>query len=76
MSLDKLSKHHSWKLECLSGTIPSDVTRGEAETVATLFRKRGRCYRCRIGKGRYFFGETADEAIEAAVKGQKKTRTR
>lgn len=77
-ALAALAKFRSWRLERLSPTTyPQDITiklkylsEGQADAIAGLM-KRATCYRCRIGLGRYFFGETAVEAIELAVAKEK-----
>ncbi len=79
---EQLNRLRSWKLERISpATFPHDIvvklkylTPKECDTIAAMI-KTGTCYRCRIGKGRYFFGETSSAAIAAALNGQRKGRT-
>lgn len=73
--LDKLKECPSWRLEKLSPNtytpdviIKHDMTPTEIKAVTDLM-KRKTCYRCRLAKGRFYYGATADEAIEAALKG-------
>lgn len=77
-ALDVLAAFHSWQLSRVSATTyPADVVvtvkrKGqlisdvEAAAIARLVRF-GTCYRCRIGKGRYFFAETAIAAATLAA---------
>ncbi|MBC7853483.1 MAG: hypothetical protein IAF94_08610 [Pirellulaceae bacterium] len=74
MSLSKLDKVRSWKLERLSpATYPQDITlklkylvEGQAQAIAKMLTS-GTAYRCRIGKGRWYFSDSADGAIAAAL---------
>ena len=76
-----LAKIHSWKLEHISPTtFPQDIvvkirtlSKRECEAIAGTIRG-GRCYRFRIGKGRYFFGESIAEVIVAALQRRKAKR--
>ncbi len=82
-ALDVLAPFHSWALNRISpATYPPDVvvtvkrqshplTDAEAVAVAKLMRE-GACYRCRIGKGRFYFGKTALEAAKRAAAAAKK----
>lgn len=77
-ALDVLAKYHSWQLNRLSvNTFPNDVvmtvrrkgqllTEDEAKAIIT-YMQGGECYRCRIGKGRFFFAETALKAAQLAT---------
>lgn len=77
-ALDVLAAFHSWQLNRVSpNTYPADVVvtlrRGdqvmsdaEAKAVAEWIRS-GTCYRCRIGKGRFFFGDTPLAAAKRAA---------
>jgi hypothetical protein len=72
--LGDLMAFHSWKLDRLSPTTyPQDVTirlegltQDEIEFIGESLRK-GQCFRCRIAKGRYYFGVTPSAAIRLAV---------
>lgn len=81
-ALDILTPYHSWTLSRISNkTLPQDVvvttkatqvfTDEEAAALSRLM-KTGNCYRCRIGKGRFYFGETALQAAELAVAAEAK----
>jgi hypothetical protein len=69
-----LMKTHSWRLERISSTtFPRDITyklsyltEDQIRAVQAYIRC-GTCYRCRIGKGRFYFGEYPSKAIEAAL---------
>lgn len=73
-ALGTLDRYKSWKLERISNTTYpkdvtiklSDLTLDEAAAIHTMIRG-GSCYRCRISKGRWFFGSTAAEAAEKAA---------
>lgn len=77
-ALDVLAGYHSWQLNRVSTTTyPHDVvvtcrrqgeplSDAEGVAVAKLMRL-GTCYRCRIGKARFYFGETPLEAAERAA---------
>lgn len=81
-ALTLLSRFHSWELNKISTTtFPGDVVAtvrrsgqpmspAEAEAVVAMVRG-GHCYRCRIGKGRFFFGVTPGEAAGRAVDARK-----
>lgn len=81
-ALDVLEAFHSWQLNRVSATTyPPDVvvtarrqgqplSDAEITTVAALMRG-GSCYRCRIGKGRFYFGDTPLAAAERAAAGEK-----
>ena len=70
-----LKNIHSWKVERISpSTYPRDIyvkltnlSEKEIKAAVSLMRN-GNCYRCRISKGRWHFGETSEVAIESAVK--------
>ena len=76
--LELLAPFRSWQLQRVSvATFPQDVvatlrrkgqppTEAEIRALTNLIRS-GECYRCRIGKGRYFFGDTARAAAELAA---------
>lgn len=77
-AIELLAEFHSWQLNRVSlTTYPQDIvstarrqsqplTEDEAVAVVRLMRA-GSCYRCRIGKGRYYFGVTPREAIDQAI---------
>jgi hypothetical protein len=81
-ALDVLAEFHSWQLNRVSTTTyPHDVvvtarrqghplSDSEAKSVAHLMR-HGTCYRCRIGKGRYYFGDSPLEAARRAAAAEK-----
>lgn len=76
--LSKLLKQRSFRLEKISpATFPSDVvatyhrrgeriTKKECDAIVALVRS-GTAFRCRIGNGRYAYGETVSDAIERAI---------
>lgn len=74
----QLNKFRSWKLERISHTtFPHDITiklkyltAKDVERISNLIKGKS-CYRCRIGTGKFFFGSTMSEAIEAAVANEK-----
>lgn len=82
--LKKLDKFRSWRLERISPTTsPGDITlrlKGVAKEELTSIAeaiKSGKCYRCRIGRGRFFFGSSQEFVITKALefemaKGKKK----
>lgn len=83
-ALDVLEPYHSWQLHRVSPTtFPQDVvvtvrrhqdlTDKELKAMWELVRSRT-CYRCRIGKGRFYFGKIALDAANAAVAGETKRR--
>lgn len=75
---EQLCQRHSFSLQRVSpATFPQDViatyhrrgekiSRGETEAICKLVRT-GTAFRCRIAKGRYFYGADANEAIRAAL---------
>lgn len=77
-AIDVLAEFRSWQLNRVSmTTYPHDVvvtarrqgqplSDAEAVAIARLVR-HGACYRCRIGKARFYFGETPLEAAERAA---------
>jgi hypothetical protein len=81
-ALDLLAGFHSWQLNRISTTtLPGDVVvtvkrqTGQTYTDAEFdgikkWVRTGKCYRCRIGKGRFFFGASAEEAARRAVNAQ------
>jgi len=78
--LSLLAGVKSWQLHKISSTtapgdvvcrVSKDMSNEEITAMIALLRKRN-AYRCRIGKARWYFGETAKDAIEAALKGRKK----
>lgn len=80
-AFDKLQKFHSWKVERISTlTYPRDITikvadLTEAECLAIHRAIRsGEGYRCRIGKGRWYFGSSLDEVMSLAVAGEAKPK--
>ena len=84
MGLDDLCRFESWTLQRISPrTFPQDVgttlsrrggySKREIEAIVDYVRQ-GTTFRCRIKKGRFHFGRTAAEAIEAAVNSAKKKR--
>lgn len=77
-AMELLEPFHSWQLHRISPTTwPRDVmfsvnrtqamTSKELNGVLQLVNSR-LCFRCRIGKGRYFFGKTALDAVQLAVR--------
>ena len=72
-AFDQLMSFESWQLHRVSAnTHPydviatfkrNDVPISDAEVAAiTKLLREGNCYRCRIGRSRYFFAETALKA--------------
>lgn len=85
--LSKLLKQRSFRLEKISpATFPNDViatyhrrgeriTKKESDAIIALVRT-GTAFRCRIGNGRYAYGQTVSNAIEVAVKKMEKSPKR
>lgn len=82
--LELLAPFHSWQLNKISPTTfpryvvvttkrHQNMTAAELDALAALVKTRN-CYRCRIGKSRYYFGITALEAVQAAVRAELKKR--
>lgn len=76
--LSKLLKQRGFRLEKISPTtFPPDIitthrrkggyTKKELGGILELVRS-GTAYRCRIGKSRYFYGETPSDAIRLALR--------
>lgn len=71
-ALQMLDDHHSWKLERISHkTYPEDIinkdSRSMTEEDCQIVRSRA-AYRCRIGKGRWFYARTPEAAADLAIK--------
>lgn len=69
-TLQKISPT-TYPQDVINAQIRADVplTRTEIESIVALL-KTGSAFRCRIGKGRYCYGRTADEAINAALRAE------
>ena len=75
----RLNKFRSWKLERISPTTyPRDITAKLKYITECEFKSikrmmvEGSCYRCRISKGRFFFGASMSDAITAALESKGK----
>mgnify|MGYP003395185137 CR=1 FL=1 len=80
--MEKLIRQRGFTLQKISPTtLPGDVVsrhkRKEADGVPESefpgilgLCKSGSCFRCRIGKGRFWYAETAAEAIKKALGGE------
>lgn len=76
--MDRLMQYQSWRLERISvRTYPQDITvklnelsGDEADAIQKMIRS-GTCFRCRIGRGRWFFAVSVDEAIALAVNNER-----
>ena len=49
---------------------------GEEINAVVALMLGGDCYRCRIASGRFYYGSTAQEAIEAAIAAQGQKRAK
>lgn len=78
-ALEMLANTGSWKLERISPTtspgdvamrLRSDMSKQEIQGMMALLKMRT-AYRCRIGKGRWYFGSTPEQAAKSALAGMK-----
>lgn len=81
--LKLLEDCHSWQINKISPTTFSNdiqmtlrrkgqkVSEKEMKAIRNWMRN-STCYRVRIGKGRFFFGKSTEEAIQAALRHEKR----